>query len=63
LRIHLTQKNGFELVHARVGKQQRGIVQGRTRRGRLHRVTVLRVEEIHKRRPHLIGGPVSCCRS
>ena len=48
------QKKVFELVHARVGKQQGRIV-GRHQRGRVHTTVPLRLKEVQKQLAYLIS--------
>ena len=47
------KKEVFELVHPRVGKQQRGIV-GRHQRRRVHPAVLLRLKEVQKQLSYLI---------
>lgn len=54
----LSQEQGLELVHASIGKQERGIVVWHTGRGRPEHVRVLLHEEIDKRRPDLVHRPL-----
>ena len=48
------EKQVFELVHSRVGKQQRGIV-GRHQRGRVHAAVPLRLKKAQKQLANFVS--------
>lgn len=53
----LSQKDALELVHAGIGKQERGVVVGHARRRRPKHVRVLLHEKIDKGRSDLVHWP------
>lgn len=54
-RIHSAQENGLELIHAGIGKKQRGIIVGHNAAAWYYRVPLAR-KEVQECLPH----PVAC---
>jgi hypothetical protein len=55
-RIRLAQEDRLELVHPRVGEQQRRVIVGHARRAGHERVRVRLGEEVDERLSDLVGG-------